>query len=114
MSAKVVGCCFFHCIKNNNLFGNKYNEMFFYLRLRKMAQTSIINPDWDFTKLGIGGLDDEFSGIFRRAFASRVFPPDVIEQLGKKNFNIFIPFIKAVNYLFFLLNLICIMGALVQ
>ncbi|XP_059167218.1 vesicle-fusing ATPase-like isoform X2 [Physella acuta] len=51
----------------------------------KMAQTSIINPDWDFTKLGIGGLDDEFSGIFRRAFASRVFPPDVIEQLGMKH-----------------------------
>ncbi|XP_055869849.1 vesicle-fusing ATPase-like [Biomphalaria glabrata] len=51
----------------------------------KTAHTSIINPDWDFTKLGIGGLDDEFSGIFRRAFASRVFPPEVIEQLGMKH-----------------------------
>ncbi|KAH9488107.1 hypothetical protein Btru_065387 [Bulinus truncatus] len=51
----------------------------------KTAQTSIINPDWDFTKLGIGGLDEEFSGIFRRAFASRVFPPEVIEQLGMKH-----------------------------
>lgn len=51
----------------------------------KMSHTSIINPDWDFTKLGIGGLDDEFSGIFRRAFASRVFPPEVIEQLGMKH-----------------------------
>jgi vesicle-fusing ATPase len=51
----------------------------------KMSHQSIINPDWDFTKLGIGGLDDEFSGIFRRAFASRVFPPEVIEQLGMKH-----------------------------
>lgn len=49
----------------------------------KQAFTSIINPDWDFNKMGIGGLDNEFSAIFRRAFASRVFPPEVIEQLGK-------------------------------
>lgn len=49
----------------------------------KQAYTSIINPDWDFNKMGIGGLDNEFSAIFRRAFASRVFPPEVIEQLGK-------------------------------
>ena len=43
---------------------------------------SIINPDWDFNKMGIGGLDAEFSAIFRRAFASRVFPPEVVQQLG--------------------------------
>ena len=43
---------------------------------------TIINPDWDFSKMGIGGLDREFSAIFRRAFASRVFPSDVVEQLG--------------------------------
>jgi ATP-dependent 26S proteasome regulatory subunit len=36
----------------------------------------------DFNELGIGGLDKEFSAIFRRAFASRTFPPDVIERLG--------------------------------
>ena len=50
---------------------------------RKQAYQSIINPDWDFNKMGIGGLDREFSAIFRRAFASRVFPPDVVEQLGE-------------------------------
>lgn len=48
----------------------------------KVERQSIINPDWDFTKMGIGGLDDEFNAIFRRAFASRVFPPEVMEQLG--------------------------------
>jgi len=32
--------------------------------------------------MGIGGLDKEFNAIFRRAFASRVFPPEVVEQLG--------------------------------
>lgn len=44
---------------------------------------SIINPDWNFEKMGIGGLDKEFSDIFRRAFASRVFPPDLVEQMGE-------------------------------
>lgn len=51
----------------------------------KQAYTSIINPDWDFNKMGIGGLDAEFSAIFRRAFASRVFPPEVVEQIGIKH-----------------------------
>ena len=35
--------------------------------------------------MGIGGLDKEFLDIFRRAFASHVFPPDVVEQLGMKH-----------------------------
>jgi len=49
------------------------------------VRQSLINPDWDFNKMGIGGLDNEFNAIFRRAFASRVFPPEVIEQLGCKH-----------------------------
>lgn len=49
----------------------------------KEARQTIINPDWNFEKMGIGGLDKEFSDIFRRAFASRVFPPDIVEQMGK-------------------------------
>lgn len=32
--------------------------------------------------MGIGGLDQEFSAIFRRAFASRIFPPELIMELG--------------------------------
>lgn len=51
----------------------------------KVVRQSIINPDWDFGKMGIGGLDKEFNAIFRRAFASRVFPPEIIEQLGCKH-----------------------------
>ncbi|GFR08034.1 vesicle-fusing ATPase 2, partial [Trichonephila clavata] len=51
----------------------------------KTARQSIINPDWDFQKMGIGGLDKEFNAIFRRAFASRVFPPEFVQQLGLKH-----------------------------
>ena len=51
----------------------------------KFAMPSIINPDWNFSQMGVGGLDNEFSAIFRRAFASRVFPPDLIEDLGMQH-----------------------------
>uniref|UniRef100_A0A8C6TZR9 Vesicle-fusing ATPase n=1 Tax=Neogobius melanostomus TaxID=47308 RepID=A0A8C6TZR9_9GOBI len=53
-------------------------------RTRESRQ-SIISPDWNFEEMGIGGLDKEFSDIFRRAFASRVFPPDIVEQMGGKH-----------------------------
>jgi vesicle-fusing ATPase len=51
----------------------------------KQVRQSIINPDWDFQKMGIGGLGKEFNAIFRRAFASRVFPIEIVEQLGCKH-----------------------------
>lgn len=47
--------------------------------------TCLINPQWNFDEMGIGGLDEQFSSIFRRAFTSRIFPPDVVEQLGMKH-----------------------------
>lgn len=34
------------------------------------------------TDFGIGGLNDEFSKIFRRAFMSRLIPIDMVEKLG--------------------------------
>ncbi|KAJ2808043.1 transport between ER and Golgi ATPase protein [Coemansia guatemalensis] len=43
---------------------------------------AIIQPDFRFEDLGIGGLDAEFSNIFRRAFASRIFPPELVDKLG--------------------------------
>jgi vesicle-fusing ATPase len=46
------------------------------------AANAIIRPDFKFADMGIGGLDEEFSTIFRRAFASRVFPPGLVEQMG--------------------------------
>jgi len=48
----------------------------------KVQQRNIFRPDFNFEELGIGGLDKEFSNIFRRAFAARVFPPHVVRDLG--------------------------------
>lgn len=49
---------------------------------KKMQSNAIIQPNFKFEDLGIGGLDKEFSQIFRRAFASRIFPPAMVEKLG--------------------------------
>jgi hypothetical protein len=38
-----------------------------------MERTQIINPDWDFSKMGIGGLDTEFNAIFRSGLYSPFF-----------------------------------------
>jgi len=44
--------------------------------------SNIFLNDFDFEKLGIGGLDSEFNQIFRRAFASRIWPSHIITQMG--------------------------------
>ncbi|CAO3701025.1 unnamed protein product [Rhizopus microsporus] len=49
---------------------------------KAMKAKALIKPDFKFEDLGIGGLDDEFNAIFRRAFASRIFPPALVEKLG--------------------------------
>lgn len=49
---------------------------------RKPAANAILAPNFRFEDMGIGGLDAEFGAIFRRAFASRVFPPGLVEKLG--------------------------------
>lgn len=46
---------------------------------------AIIQPDFKFEDMGIGGLDKEFWTIFRRAFASRIYPQDLVQKLGIKH-----------------------------
>jgi len=46
------------------------------------GSSSIFLGDFDFEKLGIGGLNSEFNQIFRRAFASRIWPSHIIKQMG--------------------------------
>lgn len=49
---------------------------------RRPATNAIVQPDFKFEDMGIGGLDKEFSTIFRRAFASRIFPPGIVERMN--------------------------------
>lgn len=41
----------------------------------------LFNGKFNFEEMGIGGLDDQFLEIFRKAFASRMFP-GVAKELG--------------------------------
>ncbi|WBW73969.1 secretory pathway ATPase Sec18 [Schizosaccharomyces osmophilus] len=50
--------------------------------MKRPATNAILQPGFKFEDMGIGGLDTEFSAIFRRAFALRLFPPGMIEKLG--------------------------------
>lgn len=55
-------------------------KLIFYMY--RAPPNAILAPNFKFEDMGIGGLDSEFSDIFRRAFASRVFPPALVEKLG--------------------------------
>ena len=50
--------------------------------LESQGRKTIFKQDFSFADMGIGGLDKEFSDIFRRAFASRIFPASVVKKLG--------------------------------
>ena len=50
--------------------------------LESQGRKTIFKQDFSFADMGIGGLDKEFSDIFRRAFASRIFPQSVVKKLG--------------------------------
>ncbi|KYK55325.1 vesicle fusion factor NSFI [Drechmeria coniospora] len=50
--------------------------------MSKPNSNAILAPDFKFEDMGIGGLGNEFSTIFRRAFASRVFPPGLVAKMG--------------------------------
>uniref|UniRef100_A0A7C9F876 Vesicle-fusing ATPase n=1 Tax=Opuntia streptacantha TaxID=393608 RepID=A0A7C9F876_OPUST len=53
---------------------------------RESASSNIFRQkEFNLKALGIGGLSAEFADIFRRAFASRVFPPHVTSKLGIKH-----------------------------
>ncbi|XP_027345292.1 vesicle-fusing ATPase-like [Abrus precatorius] len=53
---------------------------------REAATSNIFKQkEFNLQSLGIGGLSEEFADIFRRAFASRVFPPHVTSKLGIKH-----------------------------
>ncbi|CAK7229327.1 transport between ER and Golgi ATPase protein [Sporothrix curviconia] len=48
----------------------------------RAANTEIFASNFNFEALGIGGLDNEFSTIFRRAFVSRTMPRELFDKLG--------------------------------
>jgi vesicle-fusing ATPase len=64
---------------------SKYSIILFKNMPASRPTNTLFNQKFTFEKLGIGGLDAQLNNIFRRAFASRIFPPDVIKKLGIKH-----------------------------
>ena len=49
---------------------------------KKQHHKTILSPSFKFEDMGIGGLDAEFSAIFRKAFVSRTYDPEVFKKFG--------------------------------
>lgn len=84
--------------KSNNLErGMISNDTYFVFEASNASGIKIVNQreaassnifrqkEFNLQSLGIGGLSAEFADIFRRAFASRVFPAHVTNKLGIKH-----------------------------
>ena len=54
----------------------------FGLKGAQQKAHSLFRHDFKFEDMGVGGLDKEIYDIFRRAFASRRFPPAVLAKYG--------------------------------
>mmetsp|Transcript_33024 Transcript_33024/g.77233 ORF Transcript_33024/g.77233 Transcript_33024/m.77233 type:complete len:741 (-) Transcript_33024:143-2365(-) len=50
--------------------------------MKSSTSSKMFRPDFSFSKMGIGGLDLQIADIFRRAFASRVYPASVLAKMG--------------------------------
>jgi vesicle-fusing ATPase len=58
-----------------------------YLEFKKSATNSksgLVTGNWNLSELGIGGLQAEFTDIFRRAFASRLYPQKLVSEMKVK------------------------------
>lgn len=63
-------------------FSRSPNSLVKLIGEQQINTNAIIQPDFKFENMGIGGLDKEFWLIFRRAFASRIYPQDLVQKLG--------------------------------
>jgi vesicle-fusing ATPase len=61
--------------------GSPSNIVFTGTSAVAMRNDSLFRSDFDFGKMGIGGLNEQFQTMFRRAFGSRLFP-GLVKQLG--------------------------------
>ena len=59
-------------IKLGSLLATFFKDLLLGKSKGKVERQSIINPDWDFTKMGIGGLGTEFNAIFRSYFLKEI------------------------------------------
>lgn len=59
-----------------------HNTPQFKLLSKTPKEKTIFDHNFTMDQLGVGGLDDQLITIFRRAFASRRYPPQVLQKYG--------------------------------
>jgi len=55
------------------------------VKINSNEAKQLFKENMSFQELGIGGLDEQFAKIFRRAFNSRRYPQTIIEKYGVKH-----------------------------
>lgn len=55
------------------------------IKVNSNEAKQLFKDNISFQELGIGGLDEQFAKIFRRAFNSRRYPQSIIEKYGVKH-----------------------------
>jgi len=74
------------CQASQITLGKKQDSVVKLTNLPKGDVTAnIFRPEFSFEKMGIGGLDREISDVFRRAFASRIFPTALLAKMNLKH-----------------------------
>ncbi len=48
----------------------------------RQTTTPLLQAGFDFNNLGVGGLQDEMTEVFRRVFSSRLLPPALVTKMG--------------------------------
>ncbi|CAD2085990.1 N-ethylmaleimide-sensitive fusion protein, putative [Plasmodium vinckei lentum] len=71
--------------ENTECIFTSINDGKLFIESKKVLKKNIIKSNFNFEELGIGALDEEFKTIFRRTFASRIYPNYIIKQLGIKH-----------------------------
>jgi len=61
---------------------NTDNRLLVFEPSATRKKTRMFDPNFSFDDMGVGGLDAEFATIFRRAFASRLLPPQFSKKMG--------------------------------
>lgn len=55
------------------------------MKSQKKKAANLFGSGFKMESLKVGGLDKQLGDIFRRAFASRRFPPNIIQKFGIKH-----------------------------
>lgn len=69
-------------ITNNTTLNIISNDVLVSLVSSKLLKRDLFRDSYSFEELGIGGLDNELIGVFRRALSTRALNPAIIQKMG--------------------------------